>query len=724
VDGDVIFDGLAVPHDYLYVDDATPGYQDQNWSGRPAMCTDPLGSFLPDTATDTGRSDDQWINVDPSPTKSQPWYGSGVLDPLNLPTHGEKNAGTTDLQYWGPTDFDAQRDDHVPAYLRNYNSTELSGKEINRPASDYFDDWGQPAPGDEKVEWATGSFSGFTPNARLQGLNRNYRFATFTDPDRPTWGAPTVTGGAGGGRPPVMAEVSLGSGLTKAFVDFWQRATGAKGRSAPPVTADITLPGATRRNSEALPITGDASAHSGGLFGGLAANPGKGGRMGLRLPWVFRSQPFKHSGGKFGGLLSNLPQGGLVSRLLPWSYRVEAEKHAGGACGGLVENPPQGGRDSRRVPWSFRVEAEKHGGGTNGGLVENPPQGGRQTRRLPWSYRVEAEKHGGGTNGGFVENPPQGGRQTRRLPWSYRVEAEKHGGGTNGGLAENPPTGGRDARRIPWTFRVEPTKHAGGAYSGMCTNSPEGGRDSRKLEWSYRVEPEKHSGGAFGGIGENPPDGGRLAGRLPWSYRVDAEKHSGGGYGGMEANAPVGGRASALIPWTFRVGGEKHSGGGFGGMESNPVQGGGMRRNPAEIWPTEGAAGALSGTAGGQDLANNPPEGAHAVKMPENTPAYRAPRGGISGFGGEECVGTVSPLRGANSFPYPIRLGGGGAGKTEVRSERMGRSDLATYERGGDVRSELPIRIPSQVADTALYSSIVGERSEDALGDLFDVLHS
>jgi hypothetical protein len=85
----------------------------------------PYGSYLEDgVAEQASRPDDQWINVQPSPTKAEPWFNTGVREPLNTPLHGDKSIGTTDLEYWGPTDWDMVRDDQKPAYLSNFNSVE------------------------------------------------------------------------------------------------------------------------------------------------------------------------------------------------------------------------------------------------------------------------------------------------------------------------------------------------------------------------------------------------------------------------------------------------------------------------------------------------------------------------------------------------------------------------------------------------------------------------
>jgi hypothetical protein len=612
VDRDTLLDGQSVESKYIYVDATTPQYRDQDWDQDcgSASCPVPRGlglpqysepglpmgssSYLDDVMTDPGRTDDQWINVEPTPTKSEPWYNTGILDPLNIPTHGEKNAGTTDLQYWGPTDFDSVRHDLTPAYLRNPN-LELNGKEINRPP-DYFTDWEQN-PGDEKVEWATGSFSGFTPNVRLQGLNRNYRFATFRDPDRPQFPEPVRTGNTGTGKPPQAAEINFGNRVVRIFADIWQHATGAKGRQAPPMLADITLPGATRRNTVYPERMGDAGGHTGGVFGGISENPVKGGRTSMKLPWSYRTQ---------------------------------------------VEGP--------------------RGGGEFGGLASNPVKGGRASMKLPWSYRTQVEgSHGGGEYGGMDANPVKGGRESQKIPWSYRTQVE----------------------------------------------GPRGGGD-------------------FGGMEANPVKGGRMGLKLPWSYRTQVEgPRAGGEYGGMESNPVEGGRESRLLPWSFRVGVDAaHGNGIFGGMVSNPVQGGGMRRNPQEIWDTTGPAGAKAGTGGGDDMDNNKIQGYRPTKMPGDVPAYKAPRGGISGFGGEDCVGTVDPLRRVNMFPYPIRMGGrGGGGKTEVRSEQRIRGNMVLGTRGGDVTTEPPIKLSLQVRESPLFHSIISERSEDSLGDLFDVQH-
>jgi hypothetical protein len=511
---------------------------------------------------EASRPDGEWINVEPTPTKSEPWYNTSAREIMNTPLHGDKSVGATDLDYWGATDFDSVRHDQKPAFVRNYNATELNGKEINRPAEEYFGDWGPQQPGDERVDWAGGSFTGFTPDVRLQGRNRYHRFVTFRDPERPGFGDPIVTGGAGAGKPPEPAEINFGNRVIRIFADIWLNATGAAKRSAPPALADITLPGGTRRNSELLQITGDASAHAGGTFGGMSANPVKGGRMGLKLPWSFRTQFDK--------------------------------AHGGSGYGGMDANPVKGGRDSRRLPWSFRTQFDKaHGGSGYGGMAANPVKGGRESHLLPWSYRTQYEK-----------------------------------------------------------------------------------------------------------------------------------AHGGGGYGGMGANPVAGGRDSRLFPWEFRVGVEgSHGGGSYGGINLNPVKGGGMRRNPQQIWDTMGPAGTLGGTASGQDLALNPVAGYHGTKMPEETPGYVGPKGGISGFGGEGAVGTVDPLRRTNTFPYPMRMGGGSAGKGEVRSEQRVRGNMVLGLRGGDVSNEPPARMPSQVTQTALYRNIVAARSEESLGDLFDVQH-
>jgi len=251
---------IGQQHDhYLVPDLSSPGWADQDWEGRDRFGNTPmheietennaaigtLGDFLPETFVETGRDASIETNVLPWPTRRYPDYSpqwGGQMEPELMP-QGPRFA--TDRDFWGPTNWNAERPHRLPSYLFD-SAGELNGKEINRPADTYFSDFDVvEGEGEMDVSYSSGKVSGRTPNAKITALNRYGSFVTSKPAIELKFTPPRANAPAGGGMPPEMAEMSLGARVARVFSAFKPWRDMGK-MSAPSVPADITLPAKSR----------------------------------------------------------------------------------------------------------------------------------------------------------------------------------------------------------------------------------------------------------------------------------------------------------------------------------------------------------------------------------------------------------------------------------------------------------------------------------------------
>jgi hypothetical protein len=263
-------DEYMFKHTGYEADTASPAYQDQTWSwdcgvqgdscdsiignappGEPPIYGEHLpypvgemGSVLDEIQYNVGKRDAS-VELNPPPERMKKYachpmdYG-GQLMPHEIP-HGAQES--TDEEFWGPRDWDAERHSRVPTYV-DFRTNELDGKEINRPLDDYgwqvFDeDDAFAANGAVDVDFAGGQSTARTPEVRLLARNRYGGIVSNTTAERPKFLPPTIARAGGGGQPAIDPEITMGARINRTFEAI---NGGRNGHSkAPPEMAEITL---------------------------------------------------------------------------------------------------------------------------------------------------------------------------------------------------------------------------------------------------------------------------------------------------------------------------------------------------------------------------------------------------------------------------------------------------------------------------------------------------
>lgn len=253
----------------------------------------PLGTREPDSFLEEGvyreaqRDASNELETPPEPGgrtryATHPLDWGGQLRPEETP-YGAQEA--TDLQFWGPENWDSYRHSKRPAYLDNITN-QRDGKDINRP----LDDFGSRLWDDERAagdggnggsrDWGIGAgeFTARDAAPRKLAMNRYGIVPTTTEFDRPLLLVPTPGAGIGGGNPGLEPEVTLGARLNRLFSGFQPWKGAMAGMNAPPDPADVYL----EKSRKLLynPGLGVAAARHGNMkHGGLGVNPVQGGRI-------------------------------------------------------------------------------------------------------------------------------------------------------------------------------------------------------------------------------------------------------------------------------------------------------------------------------------------------------------------------------------------------------------------------------------------------------------
>ena len=235
------------------------------------------GSFLDDIRHEGERDASVELEMPPEHTVSyttHPLAYGGQLMPHELP-YGASEA--TDLQFWGPENWDSYRHSKRPTYLDNLTIYK-DGKEINRPLDDFGPKWDTAEGGPGAHEWGIGAgeFTARDATPRMLSLNRYGSAVTTRSYERPKFLPPTPGGAPGGGNPGLEPEVTFGERVNRLFAAFspWKAAT----CQAPPEMADVTLQKSRRLLYN--PEMGVAAARYGQQsYGGPGVNPVDGGRM-------------------------------------------------------------------------------------------------------------------------------------------------------------------------------------------------------------------------------------------------------------------------------------------------------------------------------------------------------------------------------------------------------------------------------------------------------------
>lgn len=406
------------PSRYAYPELGSPGYTDQDWQRDCGMAScnradsanakglppiegqhldqpmGMLGDFVLGLQTETNRDASSELNEPPHPQKRLPDYGLGWGEPLeswNIP-HGASEA--TDLEYWGPRDWDAERPHKLPEYLFS-RDMELNGKEINRPRDTHHMDFDK-ADGEADVDWGTGAASGRTLDTRMQSSNLYGGFVTTKDPrDEKKFLPPRASPSRGLGKPSVASEINFGARLMSLFNAFmpW-RDMGT--RNAPSNPAEIQLAAHTRRADTYEARVGGAGGPSSNYGEEGSVNVVAGGRTGQRLnfdQWM-RGGNLPPGGGSPAGPDVNPVQGGVERRIVGrW----------GGGTPGVW--------DTKGTP-SFSI-------GANAGVDVNPPDAGyHYTTRLRTRGRDEYESTRGSVNGSgpiILHDMAAGARQPKDI---------------------------------------------------------------------------------------------------------------------------------------------------------------------------------------------------------------------------------------------------------------------------------------------------------------------
>ena len=237
------------------------------------------GSFLDQIEGESDRDASTELELPPEHTVNytcHPLDWGGQLTSDEIP-YGASEA--TDLEYWGPENWDSYRYSKRPAYLdqaTNYKD----GKEINRPLDDFGPKWDESEGGQGAHQWGIGAgeFTARDAGPRLLARNLYGRHVTTREYDRPKFLPPTPGGAVGGGNPGLEAEVTFGERVNRLFSAFMPWKSAAAGTLAPPDFADQTLDKSRRLLYD--PGLGVAAARGGQMsFGGPGVNPVQGGRI-------------------------------------------------------------------------------------------------------------------------------------------------------------------------------------------------------------------------------------------------------------------------------------------------------------------------------------------------------------------------------------------------------------------------------------------------------------
>lgn len=249
----------------------------------------PLGTREPDSFLEEGiyreaqRDASNELETPPEPGArtryaTHPLDWGGQLQPEEIP-YGAHEA--SDLQFWGPENWDSYRKSKRPAYMDNATN-QKDGKEINRPLDDFGSgmwDTERGQIGDSR-NWGIGAgeFTARDATPRLMAMNRYGSAVTTRTFERPMFLPPTPGASIGGGNPGVEPEITLGARINRLFSAFHPWKSALPGTRAPPEPADIYL-----EKSRVLlhdPGIGVAAARKGTLqHGGISVNPVEGGRI-------------------------------------------------------------------------------------------------------------------------------------------------------------------------------------------------------------------------------------------------------------------------------------------------------------------------------------------------------------------------------------------------------------------------------------------------------------
>ena len=253
-----------------------------------------LGDYIPGVQQDTGRDASSELNEDPCPTKTYPDYGIGWGDPLESSYIPHGAHAQTDLEFWGPRDYDAERNHKIPSYLFN-REQELNGKEINRPYDDYTVTFDEGEDGSKEVGWGQGEKSARSADVKYLAANNSQVFASFTRADEEKKFMPPVANRGGFSMPAPESQIYFGQRTEPVFNAF----SGVKdigGRAAPPQQADIQLPPHTRNLQIYQPYSGGPVAKT-RSYGAEGVNLVAGGRINRRIDFT----PFVSRGVGMGG---------------------------------------------------------------------------------------------------------------------------------------------------------------------------------------------------------------------------------------------------------------------------------------------------------------------------------------------------------------------------------------------------------------------------------------
>jgi hypothetical protein len=293
----------------------SPGYEDQNWQldcsskqscmgfrtpgdgitpfgvQRPPMWgqvedrtvrdegTHEPGSYIDDIQMESDRDASTELELPPEHTvnyTSHPLDWGGQLSPEEIP-YGASEA--TDLEFWGPENWDAYRHSKRPTYLDN-GTNYKNGKEINRPLDDFGPPWDESEGGPGAHQWGLGSgeFTARDATPRLLARNLYGSHVTTREFERPKFLPPTPGAGIGGGNPGLEPEVTFGERVNRLFAAFMPWKAAMPGTLAPPDFAENYLDKSRKLLYD--PGLGVAAARgSTKAFGGPGVNPVQGGRI-------------------------------------------------------------------------------------------------------------------------------------------------------------------------------------------------------------------------------------------------------------------------------------------------------------------------------------------------------------------------------------------------------------------------------------------------------------
>lgn len=357
---------------------------------------------------ETRRDAEIEINEDPCPTRTYPDYALGHGEPLESSYIPHGNHAQTDLEFWGPTNWDSYRFHKIPSYLFQ-GAQELNGKEINRPFDDFtmhFDGSGEYD--EQEVQWGSGAVSSRTPDVRLLGANQSQTFATTTRPWEEKKRLPPTANRGGFGAPPVESLIYFG-GRSEPVYNAFSGVRDMGGRSAPSDAAEIQLPAHTR-NPQMYEAYHGGAVGATQTYGGEDVNLVQGGRINRRIdytpPLLLGSVG---PGGEAPAGVDLHPQ--MESRVRRVGTRFDlgrAESSAYG-YGGAGDDSTPGIWDTKGAP-SFTV-------GANAGLDINPADGGYMHRTRVRERPFSESNMGMGMHGGSgpirLENMMSGARMPK-----------------------------------------------------------------------------------------------------------------------------------------------------------------------------------------------------------------------------------------------------------------------------------------------------------------------